>query len=57
MQTFFNTEGLEQKLELNLVNTKKLINSDMVWIINFPSYYSEKLFNYNPYCMIDLTPI
>ena len=29
----------------------------MVWIVNFPSYYIDKLFNYNPYCLIDTTPI
>lgn len=29
----------------------------MVWIVNFPSYYNAELFNYNPYCMIDSTPI
>ena len=57
MNAFFNTEGYEQKLIFTLVNTKKVVNSDMVWILNFPSYYNEKIFNYNSYCMIDTTPI
>lgn len=57
MNAFFNTEGYEQKLVFTMINTKKVVNSDMVWIINFPSYYNQWLFNYNPYCMIDSTPI
>jgi hypothetical protein len=29
----------------------------MIWIINFPSYYSPLIFNYEPYCLIDGSPI
>ena len=29
----------------------------MVWIVNFPSYYTDILFNYLPYCMIDGAPL
>lgn len=29
----------------------------MIWIINFPSYYSPTIFNYDPYCLIDGAPI
>ena len=29
----------------------------MVWIINFPSYYSPQLFQTDPYCMIDTAVI
>ena len=33
------------------------VDDEMVWIVNFPSYYSESLFNFNAYCMIDTAPI
>ena len=29
----------------------------MLWIINFPSYYAENVFNFEPYCLIDSTPM
>ncbi len=29
----------------------------MIWIINFPCYYVSNLFNYQPYCLIDTTPL
>ena len=29
----------------------------MVWVINFPSYYSDNLFRPYPYCLIDSAPI
>ena len=29
----------------------------MIWIVNFPSYYSENVFNLEPYCLIDSTPL
>jgi hypothetical protein len=57
VNSFFNTEGYEQKLTFSLINTKNVVNRKMVWIINFPSYYNIKLFNYNPFCLIDSTPI
>lgn len=29
----------------------------MIWIVNFPSYYSPLIFNYESYCLIDGSPI
>lgn len=29
----------------------------MIWIVNFPSYYSPLIFNSEPYCLIDGSPI
>lgn len=57
MQAFYNTEGYEQKMVFTLTNTNKVVNSKMVWIINFPSYYNQELFNYNAYCLIDSAPV
>ena len=57
LDALFNTEGYEQRLTFTIVNQKLVVNDDMVWIVNFPSYYYEQLFNFNPYCMIDSAPI
>lgn len=40
LESFFNTEGYEQKLIFTLVNSEATVNSNMVWIVNFPSYYN-----------------
>jgi len=29
----------------------------MIWVVNFPSYYSPLIFNYEPYCLIEGSPI
>ena len=63
LESFYNTEGLEQKLVFTIVNSQKQVDDKMIWIINFPSYYSENpfsfehVFNFQQYCLIDSTPI
>lgn len=57
MDALFNTEGYEQRLTFTIVNQELVVDDQMVWVINFPSYYYEQLFNFNPYCMIDSAPI
>lgn len=57
LDALFNTEGYEQRLTFTIVNQEDVVDDEMVWIVNFPSYYYEKLFNFNPYCMIDTAPI
>lgn len=57
MDALFNTEGLEQRVTFTIVNQNLVVDDDTVWIVNFPSYYYEELFNFTPYCMIDTAPI
>ena len=57
MDALFNTQGLEQRLTFTIVNQNIVVDDDTVWIVNFPSYYYEQLFNFSPYCMIDTAPI
>ena len=39
MDALFNTEGYEQRLTFTIVNQENVVNDEMVWIVNFPSYY------------------
>jgi hypothetical protein len=39
------------------VNSNLNVDENMVWIINFPSYYSPELFQQDAYCLIDLAVI
>lgn len=51
--SYFNTEGYKQQIDITIVNTDLNIDQNMVWIINFPSYYSPQLFQQDAYCLLD----
>ena len=51
--SYYNTEGFKQDIEFTIINTELNIDGDVVFIINFPTYYSSHLFQQNAYCMID----
>jgi len=53
MTSYFNTEGYKQQIDFTIVNSALNIDESMVWIINFPSYYSPQLFQKDAYCLID----
>ncbi len=55
--SYFNTEGYDQQIELTIRNRALPVNDKMIWVINFPSYYSPLIFNYEPYCLIEGSPI
>ena len=38
-------------------NQELNVDDTMVWIVNFPSFYTDKLFNFEPYCLIDNAPL
>ena len=38
--SYFNTEGYKQDIVFTLTNSNDNVDASMVWIINFPSYYS-----------------
>jgi len=40
LQTYFNTEGLEQELQFTVINQFAIVNQNTVWTVNFPRYYS-----------------
>lgn len=53
MLSYFNTEGYKQDIVFTLVNINVNVDSKVVWIVNFPSYYSPNLFQNDAYCMIN----
>lgn len=55
MSPFFNTEGLEQQLSFSIVNQYSPVTELTQWIINFPRYYSQQIWNedYLVYCKIE----
>lgn len=53
LSSYFNTEGYKQDITFTIVNSILNVDSNMIWIINFPSYYSPQIFQTNAYCMID----
>jgi hypothetical protein len=55
--SYFNTEGYKQQIDFSIVNSQLNVDENMVWIINFPSYYSPQLFQQDSYCMIDSAAI
>jgi hypothetical protein len=59
LQTYFNTEGLEQELLFTVINQYVQVTLTTVWIINFPRYYSPSLWNedFLIYCTINQTPL
>jgi len=57
LTSFFNTEGYKQQVDFTIVNLVLNVDQKMVWIINFPSYYSPQLFQTDAYCMIDTAVI
>jgi hypothetical protein len=57
LASYLNTEGYEQQIDLTITNKKIPVNDKVFWIINFPSYYSPLIFNYDPYCLINGSPV
>ena len=57
MASYFNTEGYKQDIVFTLVNTDVNVDSNVVWIVNFPSYYSPDLFQKDAYCMVNIARI
>ncbi len=53
MVSYFNAEGYKQDIVFTLVNINVNVDSTIVWIVNFPSYYSPNLFQNDAYCMIN----
>jgi hypothetical protein len=51
--SLFNTEGYKQEVSFTIVNADLSVDAGMLWVINFPSYYSPQLFLQDAYCMID----
>ena len=51
--SYYNTEGYKQELVFTITNANDNVDSKMVWIINFPSYYSPDLFQEDAYCTIN----
>lgn len=57
LASFFNSEGYKQEIAFTIVNSDLNVDSAMLWIINFPSYYSPQLFAQDAYCLIDSAAI
>lgn len=53
MLSYYNTEGYKQDVVFTLTNTDVNVDQNVVWIINFPSYYSPDLFQNDAYCMVN----
>ena len=53
LASYYNTEGFKQDLTFTITNINDNVDSNMVWIINFPSYYSPELFQQDAYCIIN----
>ena len=53
MASYFNTEGYKQDVVFTITNTDVNVDDNVVWIINFPSYYSPDLFQNDAYCMVN----
>jgi hypothetical protein len=59
LQTYFNTEGIEQELLFTVINQFVPITQHTVWVVNLPIYYSQPIWNddYLIYCTISGTPL
>lgn len=57
LASYFNTEGYKQDIKFTITNTALNIDANMVWIINFPSYYSPSLFQQDSYCLLNTAVI
>ena len=57
INSFFNTEGYDQQIDVTIKNRALPVDNKMIWIVNLPSYYSQIIFNYKPYCLIEGSPI
>jgi len=55
--SYFNTEGYKQDIKFTLTNSGLNVNANMMWVINFPSYYSPSLFQQDAYCMLNTAVI
>ena len=53
MASYFNTEGYKQDIVFTITNTNVNVDSKVVWIVNFPSYYSPELFQSDAYCLVN----
>ena len=53
LASYFNTEGYKQDVIFTITNTDVNVDSNVVWIVNFPSYYSPELFQTDAYCMVN----
>lgn len=51
--SYYNAEGFKQDLIFTITNVNDNVDASMVWVINFPSYYSPELFQQDAYCLID----
>lgn len=45
LRPYFNTEGIEQPLEFNITGQYTKVDSNTVWYITLPRYYSQKIWN------------
>lgn len=45
MESIMNSEGLEQQLNFNITHTATNVDSDTIWYINLPIYYSPTVWN------------
>lgn len=52
LASYFNAEGQKQELDFTITHSTLNVDSNMIWIINFPTYYSSRLFADDTYCMI-----
>lgn len=53
MASYFNTEGYKQDVVFTITNAQINVDQSVLWIVNFPSYYSPDLFQNDAYCMIN----
>ena len=51
--SYYNTEGYKQDLVFTITNVNNNVDDKMVWVFNFPSYYSPDLFQQDAYCTIN----
>jgi len=51
--SYYNTEGYKQDMIFTITNVNNNVNDEMVWVFNFPSYYSPNLFQQDAYCTIN----
>jgi len=51
--SYYNTEGYKQDMVFTITNVNDNVNDEMIWVFNFPSYYSPDLFQQDAYCTIN----
>ena len=40
LASYYNTEGYKQDIVFTITNINDVVDASMVWVVNFPSYYS-----------------